>query len=260
MTDPNAFRTPGTPALEIAGVSHFYGDFPALRDVSFTVEPGTFRALLGLNGAGKSTLFALVTRLFDRQTGTIRVFGFDVRRESSQALRRLGVVFQTRTLDPDLTVLQNLQYHASLHGISTKAARMRAEVELDRAGLSEKLKSRVRELSGGQQRRVEIVRALIHEPRLMLLDEPTVGLDVEARRGILELVRELVDERGVGVLWATHLIDEVRETDPVIVLHKGRVLADDRASEIVRRTGQENLLAAFETLIGEPAAPKEVAV
>jgi ABC-2 type transport system ATP-binding protein len=124
---------------------------------------------------------------------------------------------------------------------------------LTRAGLAEKLKAKVRELSGGQQRRVEIVRALLHEPNLLLLDEPTVGLDVEARRGILQLVRQLVEERGVGVLWATHLIDEVRPADPVVVLHKGRVMADASAADILRDTGESNLLAAFEALIGAPA-------
>jgi ABC-2 type transport system ATP-binding protein len=248
------------PALHVEGVSHSYGPVRALRDVSFDVKPGTFRALLGLNGAGKSTLFALVTRLFDRQAGEIGVFGFDVRRQSREALRRIGVVFQTRTLDPDLTVLQNLQYHASLHGMPGREAKRRGEEELTRAGLAEKLKSRVRELSGGQQRRVEIVRALLHEPNLLLLDEPTVGLDVEARRGILQLVRQLVEERGVGVLWATHLIDEVRAADPVVVLHKGRVMADASAADILRETGESNLLAAFEALIGAPAENAEAAV
>lgn len=246
-----------TPALDIAGVSHSYGPVKALQGVNMRVAPSEFRALLGLNGAGKSTLFALVTRLFDRQTGDIRVFGFDVRREPGQALRRIGVVFQTRTLDPDLTVLQNMQYHASLHGIAGREARRRIEAELERAGLSEKLGIRVRELSGGQQRRVEIVRALLHHPRLMLLDEPTVGLDVEARRGILHLVRGLADERGVGVLWATHLFDEVRNADPVTVLHKGRVLADARAVDIMRQTGAERLIDAFETLVGAPVTPSE---
>ncbi len=254
---PSPATSPMTPALKVAGVSHSYGALRALDNVSFDVAPGTFRALLGLNGAGKTTLFALITRLFDRQQGDIRVFGFDVRRDASEALRRLGVVFQSRTLDPDLTVLQNLHYHASLHGLPGRGARRRAEAELERAGLSEKAKSRVRELSGGQQRRIEIVRALIHEPRLLLLDEPTVGLDVEARRGILKLVRDLVDERNVGVLWATHLIDEVRDTDPVIILHKGRVMADDRATAIVSRTGRGTLLSAFEALTGTPAEASE---
>lgn len=252
---PTAVHNRETPALDISGVSHSYGSVAALRDVSIAVAPGSFHALLGLNGAGKSTLFALVTRLFDRQQGDIRVFGFDVSHQASQALRRLGVVFQTRTLDPDLTVLQNMQYHASLHGLPGREAKARAAAELKRTGLSDKLNSRVRELSGGQQRRVEIVRALLHEPRLMLLDEPTVGLDVEARRGILEWVRELADERGVGVLWATHLMDEVRESDPVAVLHKGRLLADGKAADIMQRTGHDTLLGAFESLTGTPLQP-----
>ena len=126
--------------------------------------------------------------------------------------------------------------------------------------MSDRLHDKARSLSGGQIRRVEIIRALLHKPSLLLLDEATVGLDIKSRATIPSDIRKLVKEDVISVLWATHLIDEVRETDPVIVLHKGRVLADDRASEIARRTGQENLLSAFETLIGEPAAPKEVAV
>ena len=242
------------PALDVSHVSHSYGSVDVLHDVSFRVDAGKFCALLGLNGAGKSTLFALVTRLFDRREGDIRVFGFDVRHQSSQALRRMGVVFQSRTLDPDLTVMQNLYYHASLHGLSRREARELGAGELARAHLADKKDALVRNLSGGQQRRVEIVRALLHRPQLILLDEPTVGLDVEARRLILSMVRDLAAERGVGILWATHLIDEVRGEDDVVVLHKGLVLANGTASSIVAKQRAAGLLPAFESLIGQKAA------
>ncbi len=173
------------------------------------MQPASFTALLGLNGAGKSTLFSLITRLFGIQTGHIGIFGHDIGRAPGEALRLLGVVFQPRTLDLDLSLMQNLLYHAALHGIGRRDARARGEEVLARIGLADRAGSKVRDLSGGQMRRLEIARALLHRPRLLLLDEATVGLDVKARADILGHVRQLVTEQGIGVLWATHLFDEI---------------------------------------------------
>ncbi len=167
----------------------------------------------GLNGAGKSTLFALVTRLYDNVSGEIRIFGYDVRRRASAALQRLGVVFQSRTLDLDLSLKQNLLYHCALHGIRGREARRRTERALEIVGLSDRAREKVRNLSGGQARRVEIARSLLHRPALLLLDEPTVGLDIGSRESVINIVRSLVETEGLGVLWATHLFDEVRPTD-----------------------------------------------
>src|SRR5437879_9133192 len=145
-----------SPALAIDGVSHHYGPRQALADVSLSIPPATFVVLLGLNGAGKSTLFSLVTRLFATQRGAIRIFGHDVARAPGEALRILGVVFQARTLDLDLSVMQNLTYHAALHGIGKREARARAADGLTRIGLADRTHDKVRDLSGGQMRRVEI--------------------------------------------------------------------------------------------------------
>ena len=213
------------PALSIGSVSHSYGTRRALVDVSFAVAPASFTALLGLNGAGKSTLFSLVTRLFGIQAGRIGIFGHDISLAPGEALRLLGVVFQSRTLDLDLSVAQNLLYHAALHGIAKREARLRSDEVLTRIGLADRAGSKVRDLSGGQMRRLEIARALLHRPRLLLLDEATVGLDVKARADILGHVRQLVTEQGIGVLWATHLFDEIMPGDDLVVLHQGRVLA-----------------------------------
>jgi len=221
-------------ALCVEGVSHSYGPRKALDQVSISVAPGRFVALLGLNGAGKSTLFSLVTRLFAIQTGSIRLFGHDVIRQPGEALRLLGVVFQPRTLDLDLSVRQNLTYHAALHGIGAREARTRADDVLARIALADRANDKVRDLSGGQMRRVEIARALLHRPRLLILDEPTVGLDIKARADILDHVRKLVAEENVAVVWATHLVDEIAEGDDLVVLHRGRVLAQGAVADIAR--------------------------
>ena len=239
-----------TPALSIEGVSHAYGARRALDDVRFSVTPASFAVLLGLNGAGKSTLFALITRLYATQRGRIRIFDHDVERASGEALRILGVVFQSRTLDLDLSIMQNLMYHAALHGIGKHDARGRAEEVLARIALSDRARDKVRNLSGGQMRRVEIARALLHRPRLLVLDEPTVGLDIKSRADILSHVRRLIAEEGIGVLWATHMIDEVADNDQIVVLHQGRVLADGVASKVVADSGTKSVREAFTQLTG----------
>lgn len=220
-----------TPALDIDRVSHSFGAVPALSDVSLSVPQGSFTALLGVNGAGKTTLFSLITRLYDNTSGTIRVAGHDLRRQPGAALARLGVVFQSRALDADLTVAQNLTYHAALHGIPRREALTRAAEVLAQVGLSDRLHSRVSALSGGQSRRAEIARALIHRPEILLLDEPTVGLDVKSRAEVVALTRDLTAQ-GVSALWATHILDEIRPEDGLVILHQGRVLAQGQAGQI----------------------------
>jgi len=232
-------------ALSVDGVSHRYGARLALDQVSLDVAPGTFTALLGLNGAGKSTLFSLITRLFGVQSGRIRIFGHDIGREPGEALRGLGVVFQPRTLDLDLSVTQNLLYHAALHGIGRRDARAHADAVLTQIGLLDRGASKVRVLSGGQMRRLEIARALLHRPRLLLLDEPTVGLDVKARAEMLDHVRLLVRDQGIAVLFATHLFDEILESDDLVVLHQGRVLARGPLADVLAQSGARDLHAAF---------------
>lgn len=236
-------------ALAVAGVSHRFGSVEALRDVSLTVPQGSFCALLGVNGAGKSTLFSLITRLYDSTSGRIEVAGFDARRASRQALARIGVVFQSRALDGDLTLTQNLAYHAALHGIGGAAARARVAEVLALVGLHDRAAARVSTLSGGQQRRAEIARALLHRPQLLLLDEATAGLDVRARADVMALVRGLIATQGVSCLWATHILDEILPADHVVVLHRGRVLADTTAAAL---SAGQTLAEAFLQLTGLP--------
>lgn len=234
-------------ALEITGVSHNFGATQALKDVSLTVPRGGFTALLGVNGAGKTTLFSLITRLYNNRSGTIRVGGYDLRRQPSQALARLGVVFQSRAMDADLTIRQNLSYHASLHGIPRRAAKERIAKVLEDVDLVDRADARVSALSGGQSRRAEIARALIHQPELLLLDEATVGLDVKSRAEVLALTRRLIAGQGVSALWATHIMDEIEPVDELVILHKGEVL---RAGPAARIAGSEGLTRAFLSMTG----------
>lgn len=235
-------------ALDVDDLSHRFGKRQALKEVSFTIAPGTFTILLGQNGAGKTTLFNLITRLYNSRSGHIRIFGTDMQADPSAALAKLGVVFQQRTVDLDLSVRQNLLYHGGLHGLSRAQAANRAEAELERFELTDRANDKVRELSGGQVRRVEIARALIHRPKLLLLDEPTVGLDIGSRQTILDHVRRLCDSDGLGVLWATHLIDEAMDGDEVIILHQGEIKAVGRANAVCKKAGSATLREAFTKL------------
>lgn len=244
----------GEPALAVEGLSHAFGRRQALDQVRFSIAPGEFTVLLGQNGAGKTTLFNLITRLYNSRSGSIRVYGSEVRRRPSEALAQIGVVFQQRTLDLDLSVRQNLLYHAALHGMPGRLARERIDAELVRFNLSDRVDDKVRQLSGGQLRRVEIARALLHRPKLLLLDEPTVGLDIGSRQSILEHVRRLCVEDGIGVLWATHLIDEVHADDQVIVLHLGKVLAIGDGATICAKAEASDLRHAFTKLTEARAA------
>jgi ABC-2 type transport system ATP-binding protein len=248
-------------ALAVEGVSYSYGPRQALADVTFSIAPATFAVLLGLNGAGKTTLFSLITRLYGTQRGQIRILGHDVARTPGDALRLIGVVFQSRTLDLDLSVMQNLIYHAALHGIGRREAQRRGEEMLEQIALADRAHDKVRNLSGGQMRRVEIARALLHRPRLLVLDEPTVGLDVASRAAILDQMRRLVVQQGACVLWATHLIDEVAASDDVIVLDHGHVMACGPVARVVADTGAPDIREAFARLtkISSADAPDEPA-
>jgi ABC-2 type transport system ATP-binding protein len=242
------------PAFAVEGLGHRFGRRRVLNAVSFSIEPGEFTVLLGLNGAGKTTLFSLATRLYAQGEGIIRVFDMDLRKQPLECLQLMGVVFQQPTLDLDLSLEQNLFYHCALHGLSRGEAAARIAAEVERVGLGERRRDKVRLLSGGQRRRVEIARALLHRPRLLLLDEPTVGLDISSRQFMLDHVRRLCREEGLAALWATHLIDEAGDGARVIVLHKGEMRADGGAAQLLGETRAPSLRAAFETLVQEPVA------
>lgn len=224
-------------ALQVEGIGFAYGARQALKDVSFGAAAGRFTALLGPNGAGKSTLIALLTRLYDLQQGDIQVAGFSLRNQPREALRRLGVVFQQTTLDLDLSVEQNLRYHAALHGMPCAIANQRIEQELHRQQLGDRRKSKVRELNGGHRRRVEIARALLHKPSLLLLDEASAGLDPASRQALNDHVRALCRDEGMSVVWTTHLLDEVHPDDDLLILNRGQLAAQGPADTLSAADG-----------------------
>jgi len=236
-------------AIRVEGLNYRYGAKQALTDVGFEVGQGRFCALLGPNGAGKSTLFNLLTRLFVPPSGQIHIAGHDLQRAPRAALAQLGIVFQQSTLDFDLTVRQNLTYFAALHGLSGKRRALRIAHVLERLDIADRAEEKARALNGGHRRRTEIARALLHDPKVLLLDEPTVGFDAAARAAITDHVHDLTND-GTTVLWATHLADEVRPDDRLIVLHRTRVLRDGLAGEIA---GGRPLQQAFLTMTQAPA-------
>lgn len=235
-------------ALSIENLSFSYNSKKALDDVNFKIRSGECTLLLGPNGAGKSTLFSLITRLYDTRDGHIELCGFDIKQQTRKALAKLGVVFQQTTLDMDLTVMQNLRYHTALHGMGRKLAMQRIQAELERLSMYDRRFEKIRRLNGGHRRRVEIARALLHKPSLLLLDEPTVGLDMPSRFAIVEYVHRLVADEKLAVLWASHLIDEVYPDDHVIVLHKGKIKANGTVDDVLAMTGAALIKDAFYSL------------
>jgi ABC-2 type transport system ATP-binding protein len=242
--------------LTIDGVGHHYGKKQALDNVSFGVPEGRFGVLLGPNGAGKSTLYALLTQLLPVQSGSLRIAGHEVSGGNLKALADLGIVFQSQTLDLDLTVLQNLRYFCRLRGIGASEAARRIDEQLGSLDLDDRRNDKVRALNGGHRRRLEIARALLHEPKVLLLDEPTVGLDIPTRRQIVDDVHALAADKGATVLWATHLIDEVKAGDWVAVLHQGQIRAENEIMALLEEHDVDDITALFDRLTDrKPQAP-----
>ncbi|PXW98799.1 ABC-2 type transport system ATP-binding protein [Sphaerotilus hippei] len=231
--------------LHVVGLVKRYGTRPALAGLSVDLAAGQMVVLLGPNGAGKSTLFQVLTGLFVADEGEVEVAGQSLRRSAVRALRDIGVVFQQMSLDLDLSVERNLRFHADLHGLPRAVATERLQAGCAALGIDQDLGRLVRELSGGNRRKVELVRALLHRPRVVLMDEPTVGLDPKSRRDLMAAIRADVAERGSTVLWATHLVEEAEAADRVLVLHRGRLLADGTPAQVTAALGGPDLEEAF---------------
>ena len=227
--------------LTVSEVTHRYGDVVALDDVTLDVAEGERFGLLGPNGGGKTTLFRLISTLMQPSAGSVEVFGEDVSRSPDAVRRRLGVVFQHTALDAELTVRENLKTHAALVGVASRAASERIADVLDRLGLTDRAKDRVKTLSGGLARRTDLARGLLHRPDLLLLDEPTAGLDPIARRELWDALDGLQRTNGTTQIVATHMMDEAERCDRVGILDLGKLVAIGRPEELKAELGAETL-------------------
>ncbi len=229
------------PSVDIRGVTHRYGSHVALRDVSLQVAPGTLYGLLGPNGSGKTTLFRLLSTLMPPTEGAVRVFGLDPTKEPGAVRQRLGVVFQDEALDESLTVRENLRFQAALYGLHGADRRERIDALLTRLDVADRADDAVADLSGGLRRRADLARGLLHRPNLLLLDEPTTGLDPAARRSFWTAVRRLRETEGTTLLLATHLMDEAERCDRVGILSDGGLVAEGAPDALKAELGDETL-------------------
>ena len=213
--------------IEIEHLKKYYGDVKAVDDISFTVGEGEFFAFLGVNGAGKSTTISVLCGKETRDGGAVKVAGIDVGGNSAQVKRQLGIVFQESVLDKSLSVRDNLKYRAALYGIAGEAFEARLKELTDLFDLQDILKRPVGKLSGGQRRRADIARALVHEPKILSLDEPTTGLAPQTRKSVWNVVHALRKERGITVFLTTHYMEEAADADRVVILDAGKILAND---------------------------------
>jgi ABC-2 type transport system ATP-binding protein len=228
---------PEQPAIEISHLAHRYGDFVAIADLSFSVGAGEIFALLGPNGSGKTTLFRVLSTLIPIQQGEVNILGFNLRFEQDAIRRRLGVVFQAPSVDKKLTVIENVRHHGRLYGVLGGELRKRADEMLTRLGLADRKKDIVETLSGGLRRRVELAQAMLHRPRLLLLDEPSTGLDPGARSDLWQYLEQVRREDGVTVVLTTHLLDEAARADRIAIMHKGQLVALDTPTQLQAAVG-----------------------
>ena len=229
-------------AIEIRGLSHSYGTRTALQDVSFQVARGTIFGLLGPNGGGKTTLFRILSTLLPPQTGTVQILGDDVASSPHQIRRRIGVVFQAQSVDRQLTLLENLRHQGHLYGFQGKTLRKRAEAMLARLGLADRKNDRAETLSGGLRRRLELAKGLLHQPEILLLDEPSTGLDASARRDLRLYLSQLRDEFGVTILLTTHFMNEAEACDCLGILDRGHLVALDSPAALKETIGGDVLV------------------
>mgnify|MGYP001206754936 CR=1 FL=1 len=218
---------PDAPAIEISHLSHRYGDNVAVADLSLTVAAGEVFVLLGPNGSGKTTLFRVLSTLIPLQQGEVNVLGYNLRFEQDAIRRRLGIVFQAPSVDKKLTVIENVYHHGRLYGVLGSELRQRADEMLTRLGLADRRKDIVETLSGGLRRRVELAQGMLHRPRLLLLDEPSTGLDPGARSDLWQYLEQVRQEDGVTVVLTTHLLEEAQRADRIGIMHQGKLVALD---------------------------------
>jgi len=223
--------------IQVQDLTHRYGDRIALKGISFKVGGGEIFGLLGPNGSGKSTLFRILSTMMVPESGTARIADIDVARDPASVRRRVGVVFQTQSLDKALTVEENLRAQGHLHGLSGATLRERMKFAMERLNIEDRRRDLVGDLSGGLRRRVEIAKALLHRPQVLLMDEASTGLDPAARRDVSRHVEELRRNDGVTVLLTTHILEEAERCDRLVLLHQGSIVAEGSPRDLCSRIG-----------------------
>jgi ABC-2 type transport system ATP-binding protein len=226
-----------SPAVDVAQLAYRYGEHEAIRDLSLSVAEREIFAVLGPNGSGKTTLFRILSTLIPPQQGEVRILGHDLRREAAAIRAQLGVVFQAPSVDKKLTVEENLVHRGRLYGLGGQELRSRADEMLLRLGLADRRRDLVEKLSGGLRRRVELATGMLHRPRLLLLDEPSTGLDPGARSDLWQYLEHVRDHDGVTILVTTHLLDEAERADRIAIMHKGSLAAIDTPSALQAAVG-----------------------
>jgi ABC-2 type transport system ATP-binding protein len=259
-----------TAAVEIADLEHRYGERRALAGLSLTIDRGEIFLFLGPNGGGKTTLFRLLSTLIPIQQGEARILGFDLRRQAQAVRERVGIVFQAPSLDKKLTVAENLMHQGHLYGLSGGGLQARQDEMLERLGLGDRRRDRVETLSGGLRRRVELAKGMLHRPRLLLLDEPSTGLDPGARSDLWDYLQQVRRDEGVTIVLTTHLLEEADKADRIAILSEGSLVALDTPDALKATVGgdsitiqteePESLAPAISERFGCPAAVLDGAV
>lgn len=228
-------------AIRVSGLSHFYGSRQALRGLDLQIRPGEVFAFLGPNGGGKTTLFRVLSTLIPCQQGEVSILGFDLRSQANDVRRRIGVVFQAPSLDKKLTVAENIRHQAALYGVGGKRLRERQQAMMEQLGIADRAKELTEKLSGGLRRRVELAKGMIHQPRLLLLDEPSTGLDPGARADLWRYLERLRDDSGVTIVLTTHLLDEADRADRIAILDEGSIVALDQPDALRASIGGDTI-------------------
>jgi ABC-2 type transport system ATP-binding protein len=223
--------------VSVRNLTHNYGSRIALSDLTFGISPGQIFGVLGPNGGGKSTLFRILSTMMRPTSGSVAIAGHDTLRQAAAVRRRIGVVFQSQSLDRKLTVRENLASQGHLYGLSGRVLQSKINDAMDRLGLSARRDDLVGTLSGGQRRRVEIAKALLHQPQVVLMDEPSTGLDPGARLELWQYIEQLQRTQGLTVLLTTHILDEADRCERLLLLHEGRRVAEGTPAELKARVG-----------------------
>ncbi len=230
------------PVISVENLVHRYGDRTALNGVSFDVRPAELFGLLGPNGSGKTTLFRILSTLMLPTAGRATIMGCDAAQEPARLRRQIGVVFQAQSVDLKLTAYENLWHQGHLYGLRGAALKQRIHEILSRVGLADRAKELVETFSGGMQRRIELAKGLLHHPGVLLLDEPTTGLDPGARRDLWQYLATLRDEEHVSVLVTTHLMEEAERCDRLAIMHEGNLVALGTPAELKSEIGGDVVL------------------